>query len=102
MNLDEEPQASSPINVSPPHSPIHYPVHNLEGSSSRRYPGIDPTQQEIYEYIESLERRNAVVNPSMQEQPISPEDPLVSTLNHEIYELELLNSHTKQENEALE
>ena len=72
MNLDEEPQVPSPINVSPSHSPTYSPVHNFEGIPSRKYPGIDPTQQEIYDYIDSLEKRNEELNPSMQEQPISP------------------------------
>ena len=41
VNLDKEPQVKSPINISHPHSPTHSPVHNFEGSPSRRYPGID-------------------------------------------------------------
>ena len=32
---------------------------------------------------------------------INPQEPLVDTLKQEIYELEILNRHIKQENEAL-
>ena len=35
------------------------------------------------------------------EPPINPQEPLVDTLKQEIYELEILNRHIKQENEAL-
>ena len=95
VSLDEETPIPSPVHISPPHSPQNSPIHNFEGSPSRKSPGIDPAQQEIYDYIESLERISATVN------PINPQEPLVETLKKEIYELEILNRHIKQENEAL-
>ena len=63
ISLDEETPIPSPVNTSPPHSPQNFPIHNFEGSPNRKSPGIDPTQQEIYDYIESLEKINATVNP---------------------------------------
>ena len=74
VSLGEETRIPSLVNISPPHSPQNSPIHNFEGSPSRKSLGIDPTQQEIYDYIESLEKRNATVN------PINPQEPLVETL----------------------
>ena len=77
VNLEEEPAIPSPINISPPHSPENSPIHNFEGSPSRISLGIELVQQDIYDYIESLEKTNATVNP---EPPINPQEPLVDTL----------------------
>ena len=58
----------------------------------------------IYDYIESLERKNASKDPgssSNPEQPINAQEPLIDTLKQEIYELEILNRRIKKENEAL-
>ena len=77
ISLDEETPIPSPINILPPHSLQNSPIHNFEGSSSRKSLGIDPTQQEIYDYIETLEKRNEIVNP---EHPINLQEPLVDTL----------------------
>ena len=63
-------------------------------------PEIDPKQQEVYDYIESLER--AATGPSTSStQPHTAQDDLVQSLKHEVFELELLNRHIKNENETL-
>ena len=45
--LDEETPIPSPVNISPPNNPQNSPIHNFEGSPSRKSPSIDPAQQEI-------------------------------------------------------
>ena len=63
--------------------------------SPRRTPEIDPDQQEVYNYLETLEQ--SVAGPST----ILPLDEQVQSLKQEVFELEVLNQHIKQENEAL-
>ena len=63
--------------------------------SPRRTPDIDPDQQEVYNYLETLEQ--SVAGPST----ILPLDEQVQSLKQEVFELEVLNRHIKQENEAL-
>ena len=63
--------------------------------SPRRTPDIDPDQQEVYNYLETLEQ--SVAGPST----ILPLDQQVQSLKQEVFELEVLNRHIKQENEAL-
>jgi len=55
-------------------------------------------QQQIYDSIESLEKRSASMNP---EPSVNIQEPLIDGLKQEIYELEILNRHIKQENETL-
>ena len=63
-------------------------------------PDIDPKQQEVYDYIESLEK--AATCPSTSSiQPHTVQDDLVQSLKQEVFELELLNRHIKNENETL-
>jgi len=62
INLDEETPETSPVNISSVHNPQNSPIHHFEGSPSRRSPGIDPVQQQIYDYIESMEKRSASMN----------------------------------------
>ena len=63
-------------------------------------PEIYPKQQEVYEYIESLEK--AATGPSTSAiQPHTVQDDLVQSLKQEVFELELLNRHIKNENETL-
>ena len=63
-------------------------------------PEIDPKQQEVYDYIESLEI--AATGPSTSStQPHTTQEDLVQSLRHEVFELEVLNKHIKNENEAL-
>ena len=63
--------------------------------SPRRSPEIDPDQQEVYNYLEALEQ--SVAGPST----ILPLNEQVQSLKQEVFELEVLNRHIKQENEAL-
>lgn len=52
-------------------------------------------QQQIYDYIESLEKKSASMDP---ESSINPQEALIDSLKQEIYELEILNKHIKKEN----
>ena len=78
-------------------------VHNL----CRRTPEIDPVQQEIYDYTESLERRAAkkASCSTIHEKEIMfnnpQEPPLVKILKQEVFELETMNRHLKKEYETL-
>jgi len=76
----------------------------------RTTPDIDPVQQGIYDYIESLERNatsKIIASSSNQGEievvhsNISGEHQVEEILKQEIYELEILNRHLKQENEAV-
>lgn len=55
-------------------------------------------QQQIYDYIESLEKRSASMNP---EPFVNPQEPLIDPLKQGNYELQILNRHIKQGNETL-
>ena len=69
IDVDEETPIPSPVNISPTHSPQNSPVYHFEGSPSRRSPSIDPFQQQIYDYVESLEKKNASMNPEPSVNP---------------------------------
>ena len=92
---------SSPPRVesTPPHEESPFqpePQTEFEFEQSpRRTPEINPNQQEVYNYLESLEQ--SVAGPST----ILPLDEQVQSLKQEVFELEVLNRHIKQENEAL-
>lgn len=69
-------------------------------ASPRKTLEIDPKQQEVYEYLESLEKTAAGPStPSIL--PHITQDAHVQALKQEVFELEVLNRHIKQENEAL-
>ena len=61
----------------------------------RQTPDIDPVQQEAYDYLETLEQ--SVAGPST----VFPLEQKVQSLKQEIFELEVLNRHIKNENEKL-
>src|SRR5699024_7905002 len=61
----------------------------------RQTPDIDPDQQKAYDYLETLEQ--SATSPST----IVPHNEQVKSLKQEVFELEVLNRHIKQENEAL-
>jgi len=82
------PREESPFQPEPP------PEFDFE-HSPRRTPENDPDQQEVYNYLETLEQ--SVAGPST----ILPLDEQVQSLKQELFELEVLNRHIKQENEAL-
>jgi len=60
-------------------------------------PEIDPAQQEIYDYVETLERTAS----EREERTPSPPLTEIDILRRDRYELELLNRHIKNENEIL-
>ena len=61
----------------------------------RQTPDIDPVQQEAYDYLETLEQ--FVAGPST----VLPLEQQVQSLKQEVFELEVVNRHIKQENETL-
>ena len=69
--------------------------------------GIDPVQQEIYDYIESLEKREATKRsvPNLSEEKDQfnepQEPPVLNILGNEIFGLETLNNFIKSENQSL-
>ena len=90
IKLEEETPAQSPDSIPPEHSPQNSPPKNFEGSPGRASPNIDPVQQQIYDYIESLEKKSASMDPGSStnpEQPVNPQEPLTDSLKQEIYEL---------------
>jgi len=62
-------------------------------------PEIDPTQQEMYDFIESLEKTSKDQGTSST-QPNTTQEALIQSLKHEVFELEVLNRHIKRENET--
>ena len=101
------PRPQPSIETSPPHVDERPSRPELESSppppqdfelSPRKTPKIDPSQQEVYDYLESLEK--TVAGPSTTLPHMTP-DAQVQSLKQEVFELEVLNMHIKQENEAL-
>ena len=83
-------------------------------SPTRKTLDIDTTQQEIYDYVESLEQKSQhKANLSSQNQEnVFNETPMIKltrekehriedALKQDIYELEVLNKHLTQEREAV-
>jgi len=54
----------------------------------------------MYDYIESLEK-TSIGSSTSSTQPHTTQEALVQSLKQEVFQLEVLNSHIKQENEAL-
>jgi len=99
INLEEEAPVQSPDSIPPEHSPQNSPPQNFEGSPRRASPGVDPLQQQIYDYIKSMEKKSASMDPRSSanpEQPVNPQEPLTDSLKQETYELEILNRHIKK------
>lgn len=73
------------------------PLHQYEADPNRGTPNIDPAQQRIYDYVESLEGK------ALEEQEISlsPQEPPIETMRRDNYEFKILNRHIKNENEIL-
>jgi len=94
--LGDSPKGSPRSSPQPYSSPLGSPIHS---------PSIDPVQQEIYDYIESLERKVTTTKETIQ----SPgegsnqvnEQSASNILKQEIFELETLNRYLKNENQAL-
>lgn len=96
ITLEEETPAQSPDSIPYEQSPKNSPLQNFGGSPRRASPSIDPIQQQIYEYIESLEKNSTLVDPGTSTnpaQPATPQEILISSLKQEIYELEIMNRH---------
>ena len=74
--------------------------------SPRKSPEVDPDQQKLYNYLETLEQAAAgpsTVKPLEQQIPITVEslEQQIHSLKQEIFEIEVLNRHVIQENEKL-
>lgn len=83
INLEEETPVPSLENVPFTYSPQNSPKQYFEGSPSGGSPGIDPVQQQIYDYIESLEKKSASMDPGSSanpEQSVNPQEPLTDSL----------------------
>ena len=76
------------------------PPRNFGDNLIKTTPEIDPKQQEVYDYIETLER-TATGPSTLSTQPHTAQDDLVQSLKQEVFELELLNRYIKNENETL-
>lgn len=99
INLEGETPVSSPENIPFRYRPQNFARQYFEGIPSRGSPGIDPIQHQIYDYIESLEKRNASRDPGSSanpKRPINPQELLTDSPKQEIYELEKLNKHIKK------
>ena len=82
------------------HESEHEPEHE-HGSefeyepSPKKSPEVDPDQQKVYNYLETLEQ--AAAGPSN----VQPLEQQIHSLKQEIFEIEVLNRHIIQENEKL-
>lgn len=98
---DQSPKITPPDH-SPQHSPQHSPSPQLEFEITPRKttPEIDQTQQQMYDFIESLQKTTTKQGTSSN-QPSTTQEIFIQSLKHEVYELEVLNKHIKRENETL-
>lgn len=114
----ETPEQPSTISPSrgPHHTPISRPDFDMSpsrpdfeispsqqdfGVSPRNTtPEIDPNQQEMYDYIESLEKMATDPGTSSTQHNTTQESQIQS-LKQEVFELEVLNRHIKRENRTL-
>lgn len=83
INLEEETLVSSPKIFPFTYSPQNSPRQYSEGIPSRGSPGIDPVQQQIYDYIESLEKKSASMDTRSSTNPkqlFNPKEPLTDSL----------------------
>ena len=102
-DLEKIPSHAEYLETSPPReeSQFEHEPQFEQGSefqyehSPKRSLEVDPDQQKVYNYLETLEQ--AVAGPSTA-QPLEQQ---VQSLKQEIFELEVLNRHIKQENERL-
>ena len=109
LDFEKIPSHEEQVETSPPReeSPFEHELeseHELEieqesesehEPSPKRSPEIDPDQQRLYNYLETLEQ--AAAGPST----VLPLKQQVQSMKQEIFELEVLNRHIKQENEKL-
>ena len=97
LDFEESPPHVEHVETTPPReeSPFEHETEFEHEPSSKRSLEIDPDQQKVYNYLETLEQ--AAVGPSI----VLPLEQQVHSLKQEIFELEVLNRHITQENEAL-
>lgn len=94
----EQSPTITPSDHSPQHSP--FPQPDFEISPRKATPKIDPTQQQMYDFIESLEN-TATEQGTSSNQLDTAQEILIQSLKQEVFELEVLNRHIKRENETL-
>ena len=103
LDFEESPPIVEHDETSPPRedSPFEQghefeqePEHEYE-PSAKKSPEVDPDQQKVYNYLETLEKEAA--GPST----IPPLEKQVHSLKQEVFELEVLNRYITQENETL-
>lgn len=68
-----------------------------EENFDEEVPEIDPAQQEIYNYVETLERKASESRDRTPSPPLSE----IDVLRRDRYELEVLNRHIRTENDIL-
>jgi len=95
-DLDDSPQreAATPPREDSPFQP-EFETEIEHEYSPRKSPIVDPVQQDVYNYFETLEQNTA--GPSN----VIPHEQQIDLLKQEIYELEVLNRHIKQRNEEM-
>jgi len=86
------------INIEDEETPTaRSPEYQYEEDFDEGAPEIDPAQQKIYNYVETLEKRAS----ESRDRTPSPPKSAVDILRRDKYELEILNRHIKNENEIL-
>jgi hypothetical protein len=103
LDFEKSPPHAEYVETSPPReeSPFEHEPEYEHGSefeyepSPKKSPEVDPDQQKVYNYLETLEQ--AAAGPST----VQPLEQQVQSLKQEVFELEVLNRHIKQENEKL-
>jgi len=83
IDLGEETPTQSHDNIPYEQNPQISPQQNFESNPRRASPGIDLVQQQIYDYIESSEKKNTSVDPrtlANLEQPATSQETLTSSL----------------------
>ena len=70
---------------------------DVEEDFNEGTPEIDPAQQEVYDYVETLERKASESRERTPSPPLSE----IDVLRRDRYELEILNRHIKNENDIM-
>ena len=70
---------------------------DVEEDFNEGTPEIDPAQQEVYDYVETLERKASESRDRTPSPPLSE----IDVLRRDKYELEVLNRHIRTENDIL-
>ena len=86
INIEDE---ETPTSISP--------EYQYEEDLDEGTPEIDPAQQQIYNYVETLEKRAS----ESRDRTPSPSESAIDILRRDKYELIVLNMHIKNENDIL-